>query len=87
MNHKQWQKWQRNNEYTKKCGDRLKSNMKWSHINNEYNDGKDNDSESLGEGHSSLSQNRHDKVIQIIWDLRELTYELPITNILDKNDP
>ena len=31
--------------------------------------------------------NRHDKAIQITWDLRELTYELPITNILDKNDP
>ena len=50
----------------KKDGDRLRSNMKWSHINNECNDGKDNDSESLGEGHSSLSQNRYDKVIQII---------------------
>ena len=31
--------------------------------------------------------NRYDKVIHITWDLRELTYELPITNILDKNDP
>ena len=40
----------------KKSGDQLKSNMKWSHINNEYNDGNDNDSESLREGHSSLSQ-------------------------------
>ena len=40
----------------KKGGDRLRSNMKWSHINNERDDGKDNDSESLGEGHSSLSQ-------------------------------
>ena len=50
----------------KRSGDRLKSNMKWSHINNECNNGKNNDSESLGEGHSSLSQNRYDKVIQII---------------------
>ena len=61
--------------------------MKWSHINNECNDGKDNDSESLGEGHSSLSQIDNDEAIQITWDLREFTYELPITNILDKNDP
>ena len=31
--------------------------------------------------------NRYDEAIQITWDLKELTYELPITNILDKNDP
>ena len=65
MNHKQWQRWQRNNEYTKKSGDRLKSNMKWSRINNECNDGKDNDSESLGEGYSSHSQRDMTKRIQI----------------------
>ena len=65
MNHKQWQRWQRNNEYTKKCGDRLKSNMKWSHINNECNNGKDNDQESLGEDHSSHSQWDMTKRIQI----------------------
>ena len=61
--------------------------MKWSHINNECNDGKSNDSKSLGKGHSSHSQRDKTKQIQITWDLRELTYELPITNILDKNDP
>ena len=35
----------------------LKSNMKGGHVNNEYNDGMDNDSELLREGHSSRSQN------------------------------
>ena len=42
----------------RKIYDQLKSNMKWSHINNECNDGKDNDSEPLGEGHSSHSQRK-----------------------------
>ena len=51
---------------TKRSNDQLRSDMEWNHINYERNDGKDNDSESLGEGHSSLSQNRYDKVIQII---------------------
>ena len=55
MNHKQWRGWWRNNEYTKKSGDQLKSNMEWSHINNEHNDGNDNDPESLREDHSSHS--------------------------------
>ena len=35
---KQWKK-------KKKSDDQPKSNMKWSHINNEYNNGKDNDPE------------------------------------------
>ena len=35
-----------------------------SHINNEYNDGKDNDPEYLGEGHSSYSQRDMAKWIQ-----------------------
>ena len=39
----------------KKSDDRLKSNMEWSHINNECNDGNDNDIESLGKDHSSHS--------------------------------
>ena len=43
--------------------DQLKSNMEWSHINNEHNDGKDNDLESLGEGHSSHSQRKMTKRI------------------------
>ena len=42
-----------------------KQNTKWSHINNECNDGKYNDSESLGEGHSSHSQRDMTKQIQI----------------------
>ena len=41
----------------KRSNDPLKPNMKWSHINNERNDGRDNDQEFLREGHSSHSQN------------------------------
>ena len=37
--------------------DPLKSNMKGGQVNNEHNDGMDNDSELLREGHSSRSQN------------------------------
>ena len=40
----------------KKSDDQLKSNMEWSHINNECNDRKDNDLEPLGEDHLSHSQ-------------------------------
>ena len=39
----------------KRSNDPLKPNMKWSHINNERNDGRDNDQEFLREGHSSHS--------------------------------
>ena len=42
---------------TKRNDDPLKSNMRWSHINNECNDGKDNDTKLLRESHSSHSQN------------------------------
>ena len=42
---------------TKRSDDPLKTNMKWSHIWNECNDGRDNDSKLLKEGHSSHSQN------------------------------
>ena len=42
----------------RKNDDQLKSNMKWSHINNECNDGKENDPKPLGEGHSSHSQRK-----------------------------
>ena len=42
---------------TNRSSDQLKSDMKWSHINNERNDGRDNDLELLGEGHSSHSRN------------------------------
>ena len=42
---------------TKRSDEPLKSNMKWSHINDECNDGMDNDLEPLREGHSSRSQN------------------------------
>ena len=38
--------------------------MEWSHINNECNDGKDNDLESLRESHSSHSQINMTKWIQ-----------------------
>ena len=38
--------------------------MEWSHINNECNDGRDNDPEYLGEGHSSNSQRDMTKWIQ-----------------------
>ena len=64
MNHKQWRGWQWNNEYTKKSDNQLKSNMEWSHINNESNEEKDNDLESLGKGHSSHSQRDMTKWIQ-----------------------
>ena len=84
MNHKQWRGWWRNNEYTKKIDDKLKSNMEWSHINNKCNDEKDNDLEPLGEGHSFHSQRNMKKLIQRKEDLRKLTYELSTTNILDK---
>ena len=62
----------------------LKSNMEWSHINNECNDGNDNDLESLGEGYSSHSQRNMTKWIQKKEDPRKLTYELSTTNILNK---
>ena len=39
-------------------------NMKWSHINNGCNDGRDNDPEFLGEGHLSHSQRNMTKWIQ-----------------------
>ena len=55
----------------KTCGEQLKSNMEWSHINNEHNDGKDNDLESLGEGHSSHSQRKMTKRIQKMQGLRK----------------
>ena len=84
MNHKQWWRWERNNEYTNKSDDQLKSNMEWSHINNECNDGNDNDLESLGEGYSSHSQRNMTKWMQRKEDLRKLTYELSTINILDK---
>ena len=42
---------------TKRSSDQLKSDMGWSHINNEHNDEKDNDPKLLREGHSSCSQN------------------------------
>ena len=48
----------------KKSDDQLKSNMEWSHINNEYNDRKDNDSKALGKGHSSHSQRNMTKWVQ-----------------------
>ena len=54
-----------------------------SHINYECNDGMDNDPESLGEGHSSHSQNIRQKWIQKMKGHGKLTYELPSTNILD----
>ena len=41
---------------TKRSSDQLKSDMEWSHINNECNDRKDNDLEPLGEDHLSHSQ-------------------------------
>ena len=84
MNHKQWWRWERNNEYTNKSDDQLKSNMEWSHINNECNDGNDNDLESLGEGYSSHSQRNMTKWIQRKKDLGMLIYELSTTNILCK---
>ena len=58
----------------KKSDDQLKSNMEWSHINNECNDENDNDLESLGEGHSSHSQRNMTKWIQRKEDLRMLIY-------------
>ena len=42
---------------TKRSNDQLKSNMEWSYINNECNDGKDNDPKLLREGYSSYSHN------------------------------
>ena len=42
----------------RKSDDQVKSNIKWNHINNKCNDGKDNDAEPLGEGHSSHSQRK-----------------------------
>ena len=53
MNQKQWWGWWRNDEHIKRNDDQLKSNMEWSHINNECNDEKDNDPEPLEECHSS----------------------------------
>ena len=68
----------------KKSDDQLKSNMEWSHINNERNDGNDNDPKSLGKSHSSYSQRNMTKWIQRKEDLRQLTYELSPTIILNK---
>ena len=42
---------------TKWSNDPLKSNLKWSHITKERNDGMGNDLKLLKEGHSSHSQN------------------------------
>ena len=42
---------------TKWSNDPLKSNMKWSHVTKERNDGMGNDLKLLKEGHSSHSQN------------------------------
>ena len=42
---------------TKWSNDPLKSNLKWSHITKERNDGRGNDPKLLREGHSSYSQN------------------------------
>ena len=68
----------------RKSDDQLKSNIEWSHINNECNDGKDNNPETLGEGHSSHFQRSMTKWKQRKDDLRKLTCELSITNILNK---
>ena len=44
----------------------------------------DNDPKLLREGHSSRSQDRYDKAIQIKKGLRNLTYELPSINIVNQ---
>ena len=68
---------------TKRSDEPLKSNMKWSHISNECNDGRDNDPEYL-RGHSSHFQNTWQSEYKEKEDLKKLTYELSTTNILDK---
>ena len=62
----------------------IKSNMKWSHINNECNDGRDNELEPIGEDHSSHSKKHMTKWIQRRECLGKLIYEPLPTNILDK---
>ena len=60
-------------------------NMKWSHINNESNDGMDNDPKPLGEGYSPHSLIKDVmKWIQRKNDIEKLTCELSPKNILDK---
>ena len=72
-------------KHIKRSEDPLKFNMKWSHINNECNDGKDNDLKPLGKGHSSHFLTKYvTKWIQRSEDPKKLTYELSTTNILDK---
>ena len=60
--------------------------MELSHINNECNDGRDNNPEPLGEGHSShsLTKDVTKRIQRKKNDLGKLTYELSSTNILDK---
>ena len=68
----------------KTSDDPLKSNMRGGHINNEHNDGMDNDSELLREGHSSHSQNIWQKWIQRMKGLGKLTYKLSSTYIINQ---
>ena len=69
---------------TKRSDDPLKSNMKWSHIVNECNDGNDNDTKILRE-RSLISFSKYTtKWIQKMEDLGKLTYELSSANILNQ---
>ena len=54
---KGWDEDDREANNTKWSNDPLKSNLKWSHITKERNDGRGNDPKLLRGGHSSYSQN------------------------------